>query len=269
MNKTSSIVAILGGLLAITGFSTILSATALAQSVSISVSPMVTIQPMKGSQAKANFSVTNAGETPIRTRIYAEDFDYDREEGYVKIARHPSSATPYLQFSPRELTIAPGVTREVRVNITIPPSQPDKEYRVAVFTEDLTERKPSSGRFKSVIRPQIASIFYIAKGKLTTEISAESVSWDPKQNIPRLLLKNRGQVSAYPDINWKLSQGKTEITSGIIRGIVLQSERERIGNIEIAPEIKLKPGNYTLVGEIDSKNGKNVPFSLSLTIPSK
>jgi hypothetical protein len=270
MNKLSSAVAILSGL-AITGFSTILSAPVRAQSISIGVSPMVTIGQTKGAQARASFSVTNNGQLPIRTRIYAQDFDYDPEKGYVKIPSHPNSANPYLQFSPKELVIPPGVTREVRLNVTIPPSKPDGEYRVAVFTEDLTERKivDPKNKYITIIRPQIGSIFFISKGTVTPQLSAISVGWNSETKKPRLLLKNQGQGSAYANVDWKLKQGNTEITSHQIRGIVLQAGRDRATDLNIAPETKLTPGNYTLVGEIDNKDGKTIPFSLSVTVPAK
>ena len=268
MNKIFGIAAIVSGLtMGVNGF---LSSPALAQTVSISVSPMVTIQPIKGSQSRSSFSVTNSSTIPIRTRIYAEDFDYDRSEGYTKTGNHPNSASPYLQFSPKELVIAPGVTREVRVSVTIPPSQADKEYRVAVFTEDLTERAITPGKTQvvTIIRPQIASIFYISKGTLTPELSAIGAIWDPKTKKPRLLLKNKGTASAYPDVEWKLRQGDKEIAGSRIFGVVLQADRERLSDINTFSETPLKPGQYTLAGEVDNKDGKKIPFSFSLTVPN-
>lgn len=270
MNKLSSVVGIFGGL-AIASISTISSTPVRAQSISIGVSPMVTISKTKGAQARASFSIINNGQVPIRTRIYAQDFDYDPEKGYVKTASHPNSANPYLQFSPKELVVPPGVTREVRLNVTIPPSKPDGEYRIAVFTEDLTERKiaDSKNKYVTIVRPQIGSIFFISKGTVTPQLSAVSVGWNPETNKPRLLLKNQGQGSAYANVNWKLKQGDTEITSRLMEGIVLQAGRDRATDLNIAPGTKLTPGKYTLVGKIDNRDGKNIPFSLNVTVPAK
>jgi hypothetical protein len=269
MNKLSTVLAIFSGL-TITGLSSIVSTPVRAESVSITVSPMVTISQIKGAQSKSSFSVRNNGQTAIRTRIYAQDFDYDTQKGYTKIDGHANSASPYLQFSPKELTIPPGVTREVRLNITIPPSKPDGEYRVAVFTEDLTERKITDPKSKyiTVIRPRIGSIFFVTKGNIAAQLSAVSVGWNPETNKPRLVLKNQGQKSAYAEVNWKLKQGNTEIASHSIQGIVLQNGRDRAVDLKIDPETKLAPGAYTLVGEIDNKTGKNTPFSLGVNVPA-
>jgi hypothetical protein len=270
MSRLFNTVAILGGL-TVASSCMFLSAPVHGQAVSITVSPMVTINKLKGAQSRASFSVTNNSQIPIRTRIYAQDFDYQAEKGYVKIANHPNSANPYLQFSPKELVIPPGVTRDVRVNITIPPSKADGEYRVAVFTEDLTERKITdpNNKYITIIRPQIGSIFFISKGSISPQLTAVSVAWNPETNKPRLLLKNQGQSSAYPELAWKLQQGNTEIASHSILGIVLQAGRERMIDLKLAPETKLTPGIYTLVGEIDNKDGKTIPFSLSVTVPAK
>ncbi|AFY91898.1 hypothetical protein [Chamaesiphon minutus] len=266
MNKIYKIVSIVSGL---TVFA--LSAKAIAQSISITVSPLVTIAQLKGAQARASFSVTNSGNTPLRARIYAEDFDYDRETGFKRIATHPNSANPYLQFSPKEVVVAPGVTRDVRINITIPPSKPDGEYRVSVFTQDLTERKVTDPKTKyiTIIRPQIGSIFFISKGSGTAKLSGASVNWNSETQKPRLLLKNEGQASAYPEVAWSLKQGNVEVTSYKIQGIVLQAGRERAIDLKMPTETKLAPGNYDLIGEISNSDGKKVPFSLPLTVPTK
>lgn len=270
MNQLSIRLSIISSLI-IAALTNLVTVAIPAEMVSITVSPMATITQIKGAQARANFSVTNHGQSAIRTRIYAQDFDYDSEKGYVKIASHAQSATPYLQFSPKELVVLPGVTREVRLNITIPPSKPDGEYRVAIFTEDLTERKivDAKSKYITIIRPQIGSIFFIAKGKVTPQLSAVSVEWNPISNRPHLLLKNQGQASAYSNIDWKLMQGDVEVASHNIHGIVLQAGRERGVDLEISSTAPLTAGNYTLVGEIDNKDGKVVPFSLGINIPLK
>jgi P pilus assembly chaperone PapD len=268
MNKFFNQIATISGLaIASTAF----TVPAYAQAISVAVSPMVTINQLKGAQARASFSITNKGQQPLRTRVYAQDFDYDKQKGYVKTNTHANSANPYLQFSPKELIIPPGVTRVVRVNFTIPPSRPDGEYRVAVFTEDLTERKifNPKDQYVAVLRPRIGSVFFISKGTASPQLSAISADWNAATNKPRLLLKNQGLASAYANIDWKLQQANTKITGESVRGIILQAERERLTDLEIAPGTKLIPGSYDLVGEIDNRDGKVIPFSLKVIIPAK
>ncbi|PSB56918.1 hypothetical protein [Chamaesiphon polymorphus] len=269
-NKITNLLTTLVGM-GIVGTSLVaLVSTVRAQEISITVSPVVTLSQLQGSQSRSTFSVTNRGTIPIRTRIYAQDFDYDKDKGYVKIANHPNSASPFLQFSPKELTIAPGVTRDVRLNITIPPSQPDGEYRVAIFTEDLTERKITdpNQKFVTIIRPQIASLFFVTKGNVTPQLSAVSVGWNNQNKSPRLVLKNQGQASAYPTINWQIEQGGKSIVNSEVRGVIVQTGKERAIDLKLDEKTKLAPGQYKLVGKING-GGKEVPFALDLNIPAK
>jgi P pilus assembly chaperone PapD len=248
-----------------------LSAPIQAQTSSMSLSPMVTIQKLNNARSRATFSIVNGGSEPIRIRVYTQDFEYDKEQGYMKIADHPDSASPYVIFSPKELVIAPGVTRDVRVSVAIPPSKKDGEYRVAIFAQDLTERKVINPdqKYVTVVRPQIASIFFISKGNISPELRAVSVGWNRGTSMPRLVIKNQGQASAYPEVRWQLKKGNTEIAKDKISGVVLQSSRERAFDLNLSKELKLTGGNYTLTGEIDTKDGKIVPFSLNVTVPAK
>jgi P pilus assembly chaperone PapD len=104
-----------------------------------SVAPMVTIVSTQGNSSKSSINVVNKGKEPLRVRVYAESFTYDSKKGFVFTQSDERSAVPYLQFSPREMEIPPGVTRNVRVSVTLPASLPDREYRAAVFIEDLKE----------------------------------------------------------------------------------------------------------------------------------
>jgi P pilus assembly chaperone PapD len=242
-----------------------------AQTFSMSLSPMVTIKKLNNAQSRASLSIVNEGSEPLRIRIYTQDFEYDKERGYMKISEHPNSASPYVIFSPKELVIPPGVTRDVRVSFAIPSSKIDGEYRVAIFVQDLSERKVINPDNKYVVTmsPQIGSIFFISKGNISPELSAVNVGWNRETSMPRLVVKNQGQASAYPEVRWALKQGKTEIANDRISRVVLQAGRERAFDINLPEGLKLTGGTYTLSGEIDSKDGKIVPFSLNVTVPAK
>ena len=258
------------GCMAVLGSAAINSLVVRAQEISLGVSPLVTITQLKGSQARASISVINKGQIPIRTRIYAEDFDYDKEKGYVKIDSHPNSAKPYLQFSPKELVVAPGVTREVRVNIIIPADKPDGEYRVAIFTQDLTERKITdpNQKYITIIRPQIASVFFVTKGNLQPQLSAVSAGWNSATKHPRLVLKNQAQASAYPNISWKIEQGGKAVVNSELQGVIVQAGKERAIDLKFDDKTKLAAGQYKLVGKING-GGQEVPFALDLNVPAK
>jgi P pilus assembly chaperone PapD len=249
----------------------ILASATNAVAGSFNISPMVTISDTKGSQAKGSINVSNSGATPLRMRVYAEDFTYTRTTGYVASSKHEHSAIPYLQFSPRELTVPPGVTRNVRVGITLPPSAPDGEYRAAIFVEELREQEVKTDAPKKnqvVMLARVASVFFIAKGGVKANLQVNSAVWNNQQKTLNIVLTNQGKKSAYPNVFWKISQNGKEINDGSILGVVLQSDMDREVTLRTKDKnLSLPSGNYQLSGEIVNNGQKPVPFSIGVSIP--
>jgi P pilus assembly chaperone PapD len=239
---------------------------------SFNISPLVTISDTKGSQAKSSINVSNSGATPLRMRVYAEDFTYTRTTGYVAKSKHEYSAIPYLQFSPQELTVPPGVTRNVRVGITLPPSAPDGEYRAAIFVEELREQDvkndaPNNER-RVVMLSRVAAVFFVAKGGVKANLQVNSAVWNARQKNLNIVLTNQGKKSAYPNVLWKISQNGKEVADGSILGVVSQSDTDREVTLRTKDKnLSLPSGKYQLSGEIVNSGQKPVPFSIGVLIP--
>jgi hypothetical protein len=235
---------------------------------SFSISPMVNILSLRNGQAKGVINITNQGQDPLRLRVYSENFTYDRSQGYTTTDNHPQSAINYLQFSPRELVVPPGVTRNVRVGTSIPGNVPDGEYRAAIFIEDLKEREISSesGGQRVAVQTRVASVFYFNKGQTNSNLSMTSATWQQPKNELLLLLSNKGKKTSYPIISWRLEKDGKVATQDKILGILLQSQTERELPIKLA-SAKLPPGNYTFAGELQEAGQKPVPFNLKVAIP--
>ncbi len=242
---------------------------AIAQSVSIS--PLVTIEQLQGSQNKTTVTVSNNSDKPLRARIVTTDFTYEREVGFKAIPTHSRSAVPYLQFSPREFMVPPGVSRTVRVGFTIPPSLPNGEYSAALYIEGLQEQQVSQTvdgkRSVTTLRPRIASIFFINKGTGKSQLSVTSAQWNSKSKEPVVTLNNQGTTSAYPNLNWTILKGGSSVAAGKLEGIVVVAGKERSMPIKTAV---LTPGSYLLSGEIISRSGGTpVKFETQLIIPDR
>jgi P pilus assembly chaperone PapD len=239
-----------------------------SQAQTFTVSPLLTIADSKGGQSKNSITVTNNGKEPLRMRVYTENFTYDRQKGFVTISNHDRSAIQYLQFSPRELVVPPGVTRNIRVASTLPPSLPDGEYRVVLFLEDLKEKKLQNNANNNpvVMKARVASVFYISKGSGSADLQANAATWDTTNKRMTLVLNNKGQKSAYPNVNWKIEKDGKEITKNRVLGVVLQAGNEREIGLEMG-NANLTSGNYTLSGDISVDRNKNTPFSVKVNIP--
>jgi P pilus assembly chaperone PapD len=234
------------------------------------VSPLVTIVEAKSGQARGTISVINQAKDPLRMRVYTESFTYDKQKGFTFTAKDERSAAPYLQFSPREIEIPPGVTRNIRVAVSLPPSLPNQEYRVAVFLEDLKERtiKPNANNNVLLIKARVASVFFFSKGNSTANIQARSTSWNADNKKVSILLENQGTKSAYPDIDWRIDRNGKEIATDSIRGVIVQSQNSREVEVNFNYKLlKLTSGEYNLSGIVRVQYQKPAPFNLKFIVP--
>lgn len=246
----------------------LLSSTALAQ---LGASPLIIEAETNRGQAQTMINVINSGDTPLRARIYTEPFTYDRDKGFQTLPSDTNDLSPYLQFSPRELTIPPGVTRRVRLRAILAPSLPDGEYRTAVFAETLKESVNGSGKNVGVIT-RVATTVYIRKGDVSPNLTVDSAEFNANQKTIHLLVENIGDASVRLGANWQLKQGERIIQTGesVPTAIVAQSDRNLILNNHPESEpLALLPGNYQLTGELiwGDDNSNKLPFSVNLTVP--
>jgi hypothetical protein len=243
--------------------------SSLAQS-SYTVGPLLNIIEVNGSQARATLDVTNAGKEAVRLRIYVEDFAYIRDRGFTPFSAHPYSAIPYLQFTPRELVVPPQTTRNVRVNILIPSTAPDGEYRAVVFTEELrsqnTIRSQSAG--SAIIITRVGSIFFANKGNGKADISATGAVWNNGIKQPQIILSNQGLASSNPGVQWKIEKDGRELDGGVIPALTVQNRSERIASLNIKKDTEFAPGEYTVFGQLLLRNGTTKPFSFTFKIPN-
>lgn len=158
----------------------------------VRLAPLFLEEQVERGRARGVITLTNITEQPIRVRLYAEPFTY-RREGFVSLADSPADLSPYLQFSPREVEIAPGREQRIRLLGTFPPSLADGEYRAVVFAEELV---PQSGSNRSVaLRARVGSTVYMRQGALSADISGQSAQVIAEDQSVDLIVANRGQAT--------------------------------------------------------------------------
>ncbi|MBR8838203.1 MAG: P pilus assembly protein, chaperone PapD [Stigonema ocellatum SAG 48.90 = DSM 106950] len=258
-------------------FSTCLSTLLLfpgQASAQVSVSPLVIEALASRGQAQGIITITNTSNTLSRVRVYAEPFTYNRDTGFQTLpTKSPSDLTPYLQFSPREMTIQPGESRRVRLISRLAPNLADGEYRAVVFNETLTDSKDSSGNKVSLVA-RIGVTFYLRKGNLSPNLTVDSASFNAQQKQIELLVRNSGQATARPSLTWTLRRGESVVKNGQVEAnaVVAQSDRNfLLVSISNKNEPALTPGTYQLNGELvwgEDNNKSKLPFKVNLTIPA-
>ncbi|MFW9259020.1 P pilus assembly protein, chaperone PapD [Nostoc sp. CALU 546] len=265
-NNWRSLAAVSAGLFALILFP-------VAAKAQMSVSPLVIEAKAERGQAQGMITISNTSKTPSRIRIYAQPFTYSRDTGFQTLSSSPSDLTKYLQFSPRELTVKPGEVRRVRLISRLAPNLPDGEYRAVVFNETLSESKDAAGNNVTLVA-RIGVTFYVRKGNLSPQLAIDGASFNPEQKQIQILVRNNGQATVLPSLNWTLRQGQTVVKTGQIdtNAVVANSDRNFLLNYPNKDQPALKPGQYQLSGELfwgeDNKKSK-LPFNLNITIPTQ
>ncbi len=244
------------------------SSAAVAQ---VSLSPLTIEADANRGKSDGIISLTNSSKEALRARVYVEFFTYG-DGGFQTIAPNANDLSPYLQFSPRELTVPPGQTRRIRLISRLAPNLPDGEYRAVVFTENLKETTTLDKNGVAInLKTRIGVTVYVRKGKVSPNLAVDSASFNDKQKQIQVLVRNTGKASARASLNWTLKQGERIIKTGSVipSAIIAENKRNLLLSFP-SKDQNLTAGNYQLSGELITGEGKNkskLPFNLNVSIP--
>ncbi len=141
-----------------------------------------------------------------------------REDGHLEILEEPEPgqmiASPYLRFYPRTITLAPGETQVVKIQLVRTNELEKGEYRSHLYfrpivkPEELKKRNeetgPSEGisiSLKPVYGVTIANIVRIDNPLSTTTISDPDLETTMGHTFLSLQLNREGDASSYGDIS--------------------------------------------------------------------
>lgn len=236
----------------------------------IGVSPLVIETQAQRGQAQGILTIRNPTTQASRARIYSEAFTYDRETGFQVLAESEQDLSPYLRFSPREMTIPPGESRQVRFIAQLPPDIEQGEYRTVLFTETLIEATDEQQNLVG-IQARIGATVYVRVGDVAPNLSVEEAHYDVQEQDIELLTQNSGKASARVAVNWRLSQEGNLIAEGEMPATSVIAERDRVLSL-VLPEASaslMNAGTYQLSGELMwtvNQNQETLPFEIDLII---
>ncbi|WP_053538827.1 hypothetical protein [Anabaena sp. WA102] len=259
----------------------------MAQAQSLNLIPSIVELNSEGGKSEGAFTIVNASTTdPVRARLYTEPFSYT-DGGFASEPNSKADLSPYIVFSPRELTVGPGQSRQVRLVTRIPRNITNKEYRAVVYVQSLAESPDNPNAPKDVVTvkmglvTRIGATVYARQGKTAANLNITGVEYNPKERKILLGVQNTGNGSTRPYIEWTLKQGDKEILSqvGLPTSIVAESSRKFPISYPTKDEKPLPTGTYNFSGKLvwvnkgwalNSRTNQNVlPFNFSFTVPSK
>lgn len=235
----------------------------------LGLSPLFIEEQAERGRAQGVITLTNSTDRPIRARVYSEPFTYNRD-GFSSLPEDPKDLSPYLQFSPREMVIAPGDEQRVRLLGLFPPNLPPDEYRAAVFAEELADSSEPASPVS--LKLQIGSMVYMRQGDVLPELvgieAQPALNTQTGESVLELIVGNRGEASARASVHWQLFQAGTAVDEGTATTRTVVAERDRLFPLTLNQS--LAPGSYALTGEMRwlSDDQSNVEsFEVPVLVP--
>jgi hypothetical protein len=261
------------------GFTTAGTILSLPAQANLSISPLVIELDSKQGQAQGAITVGNSGNDSFRARSYAVPFTYDREVGFKELTQDRSDLTPYLQFSPSEVSVPGSDQRRTRFIARLAPSLPDGEYRAMIFTETLNKLIPpetikeGETTVTTTIIPRMGVAVYVRKGSLNPNLGIESARFHPQDQQVQVLVKNMGKASAIVAGNWTIKQGDRTIANGTIQDTTVIAEGDRYLKVVLseADTKQLKAGEYQIQGNVfwGVNQSKKTPYKFQFAVLAK
>ncbi|MBF5043140.1 hypothetical protein FGE12_12145 [Aggregicoccus sp. 17bor-14] len=220
-----------------------------------------------------NVISSGSGTTPLRLRASLGDWALSAtgDMSFDKPGTTPRSATPWMLYSPAELSVAPGQTHPVRVTISVPKDAAPGDYTAVLFVEERpADLKQRTNTKQLMFHFRLAAIFYVMvppftlKGSLTglrAEATARGLEVTPS-------LKNEGNTHLRPVQSFQVVDGSGKV--------VLEQEPTEafpvLAGTTTSQALRSQlpaPGEYSLRYRVDFKDGgKVVEGRTKLVVPA-
>ena len=194
------------------------------------------------------------------------------EVRFDKAGSTPRSATPWMLYSPVELTVKPGQTHPIRVTISVPKDAPPGDHLAVLFVEERpADLKKRTNAKQLMFHFRLAAVFYIMVPPFTTKGSLTGlraqVSERGLEVVPTL--KNEGNTHARPYQSFQVLDSNGNV-------VLEQQPTESfpvLGGLEsIQPLVSANvppPGEYSVRYRVDFKDGgKVIEGRTKLVIPA-
>jgi P pilus assembly chaperone PapD len=210
-----------------------------------------------------DYHTTRPNAQPYRLVASLNDWDLNEkgEMGFYKAGVRPNSASPWIIYSPAEVTVQPGQTHSIRVTVTVPKDAAPGDHLAALIVEQRPDTiKLNRNTRQMVMRFRMASMFYITVPRATRRGTLTNLraSADVRGLVVTPTLKNEGNSVVRPVSSLKVldAGGRTVVelpeseSLPVLAGSTLSQP--------LLIEKTLAPGTYTVKYRVDFQDGGKV-----------
>ena len=189
---------------------------------------------------------------PTRVLAYLGDWSITRQGkvDFFPAGSRANSASPWLVYSPTEVTVIPGKSHPIRVTVSVPKDAAPGEHITALFVEPRPDdiKLEQNNRKQVRVKFRLAAVFYVMVPTLTQDASLENLKAEATEKalIVTPVLRNKGNTHVRPIYSIKLldKSGATIAESSETESlpVLVGSETE----IPLVIEKVLPAGSYSV-----------------------
>ena len=213
---------------------------------------------LEGRLRSTEILVINGGDQTATFRVSLLDLAMDERGNTSTLEGAPGafSAQPFIRFSPRQVTLAPGASQSVRIQVRKPEHMAPGEYRSHLQfqampkaeTKETARENPEhlSVNIRAVFGLSIPVIVRHGPTQVQCSLSQLSLQGGPDRCRLGLFLLRQGNRSCYGDLvaTWHPAGGKA-VPVGRFNGIAVYAnlaQRELEMGLDLPPGKTLKGG---------------------------
>lgn len=232
----------------------------------IAISPSrIELPMMPGTEKTVVVNLIYSSDTgkgqPTRVLAYLGDWTITKQGkiDFYPAGSRSNSASPWLVYSPTEVTVIPGRSHPIRVTVSVPSDAAPGEHVAALFVEPRPDDiKFEENRKQVRVRFRLAAVFYVMVPTLTQDASLENLSAEAtdKAVVVTPVLRNKGNAHVRPIYSIRLldKNGVTIVESPETESLPVLAGTET--EIPLLLEKTLSAGSYSVRYRVKfSENG--------------
>lgn len=220
------------------------------------------MRPGSETTVVVNLDYRTAKGKATQSRIVASLNDWTMtKEGqleFYQAGTQPKSASPWLIYSPSEVTVLPGNVHSIRVTISVPKEAAPGDHLSALIVEPRPDNlKLDPTRRQMLVRLRMAAVFYIQVPQLTRRGTLHHLKAEasPDRIIVTPTLKNEGNSLVRP-ISWlKIIDSAGRVVAELPQNETLPVLAGSELSQPIVIDKKLSPGTYSVKYRVDFQTG--------------
>ncbi|HEX8494356.1 MAG TPA: hypothetical protein VF658_16015 [Pyrinomonadaceae bacterium] len=207
-----------------------------------------------------DYHTSRANAQPYRLVASLNDWDINQkgELGFYKAGTQPNSATPWIIYSPAEVTAQPNQTHSIRVTVSVPKDATPGDHLAALIIEQRADTiKLNRNARQMVMRFRMAAMFYIIVPQATRRgtLANLQATIDARGIVITPTLKNEGNSVVRPISSIKVIDASGHLVAELPESETLPLLGGTTLSRPFVIEKTLAPGVYTVKYRVDFQDG--------------